>query len=605
MNTPAHSKVLKHPRTYLLLSLPLLVTSGCEDSPGGGGDTDGLTGVTDGPGGGTDPTGGSGGTSGSGSTGGSDSGTGGSATTGGTSTAGEPTGPPPPGDAARGIRVTDIMINQGIQSELVLDGQFVDPGDRTTVIIGGRKGMIQAFWELDSDFAPREIEARLTIYDSGGGALKEYIHSQTISGPSGVVGSADGSFGWILDGPEFPGDGGFSVAFYEVGADGSGPDSGYRFPVEGIQAIEPDASDLVWDMVFLVSGQCSTPLVFDDDLKGHLRQLAYNNFPVSTLNIEFRDTPEGDVDCSPTTYSGVRQVRDRDAFGPAYFYTAVIAASQWGNSQGGVTPGYDPFSMNADRVCAAGGHSNGDFGTAPHEQGHMFQRYHPWEDGRYDSSPYPYPEPYSLPVPGFQLEPGRMMAPRGVHGEGLNTFKTSEWRDMMGYDFPKWVTPYTFNEILPMMEAVQAWSRGGPDGEKAYREYFEGRSLKGSLEPDGHWSWSIGWGGEVEEATDGNYAELRAADTDGLPLKLAARAEYAWVDPGNGERERRELRGAIVPLPSDYEARGLSDLRMVVEGDVHEVSMDFVRDELPQNIDWREKLDEHLARREAALNNKK
>ncbi len=288
MNTPhwRTNQETQNPFLGALFALPLLAI-GCGDNGGEevATDTVGPTGL---PTTGTDP----GGTTGSGpgtggATGGATGGTTGDPTgdpTGG-ATSGD-TGPPPPGPAARGIRVTDIMINQGIQTELVLDGTFVGPGGRTAVVIGGRGGVIQAFWELAPDFSARDIEGRLTIYDASGALLAEYVDTKTISGPSGGLGSLDGGFSWILDGEEFPGDGGFSVEFFEVGGDGVGDDLGYRFPAEGSQPIEPDGSDLVWDVVVITTADCSSTMELTDDRKGHFTQLIYNNFPVSDVNLD-------------------------------------------------------------------------------------------------------------------------------------------------------------------------------------------------------------------------------------------------------------------------------------------------------------------------------
>ncbi len=198
-----------------------------------------------------------------------------------------------------------------------------------------------------------------------------------------------------------------------------------------------------------------------------------------------------------------------------------------------------------------------------------------------------------------------MLADESTNVDAKNQFATpGAWYEVMSNGpYPKWVTAHTYNEIFVVLSAINAWSRGGPDGEAAYQQYFESRALRGSVDTDGHWSWSVSFGGDSLEPADdpANYAEFRGPNIGDLPQPVSIKPEYAYLDPGHGEGEERiVLRGAVVPLPADYDERGLSGLHMVVEGEVHEVSMDFVVDNLPRNIDWLTKLDEHLARQRAS-----
>lgn len=591
-------------RIAFVLGCGLVVGAACGD--GGGGDGDLGDGIGDGGGTGPDD-----GADDGGSGAGDDGGPGGDS--------GGETGddaPPPPAPAARGIRVKDVLINQGVQTELVLDGTFVGPGQRTAVVIGGRGGVIQAFWELEDGFDPREIEGRLSIYDAAGEVLSEHRDIKTISGPPGGLGSLEGAFSWILDGEDFPGDAQFSVGLYEVGADGVGADIGHRFPTEGSHPVEPDGSDLIWDLVFVLSADCDVPFAWTDELKAHLTMYAYNNFPVSTLNVTFDETPQSGVDCGVYNSYGLRQLREQEALGPSYFYQLVLSHEQTGIQcgGGGVTPIYDATDIDAPRVSVAG--SNGlsgipfEFGTSPHELGHAFQLYHPWED---DAWPYASdPREGIRHEWGFGVREGPILRPPEMSCFGGDTHEfmdvkdqflaPTEFLDSMAYEFPKWVTAYTYNEVFEVLSVINTWSSGGRRAEAAFRDYFESRLLRGIRGADGVWRWSIGFGrNEIERAADPrNFVIFEGDDTRGLPTRVSIEPTYAHVDPGNGERERVELRGVVVPLPEDFRDRGLSRLRVVIEGEPREVPFDDVVDDLPRNVDWRAKLDEHLARRRAS-----
>jgi hypothetical protein len=588
-------------RLVLALGCSLATASACGDDDS---DPDDGPGIDPGPG--ADEGADDGADDGDGSGGGED-GTGDPGSDGG-----EPP-PPPPGPAARGIRATDILINQGVQSELVLDGTFVDPTERTAVLIGGRGGVIQALWEVEEGFSPREIEGRLTLYDGAGQPLSEHLDVKLISGPPGGIGSLEGAFSWIVEGEQFPGDVQLSVGFFEVDGDGVGADIGHRFPAEGSRPVEPNSSDLVWDLVFVLSADCSVPFEWTDELKAHLTMYAYNNFPVSDLNVTFLETPQAGVGCSVFDSWGLRELREREALGPSYFYQLVLHHDQSGAGcgGGGVTPVYDPLDIDAPRVSVAGSNGLGgipfEFGTSPHELAHAFQVYHPWQD---DEWPYPTdPSAGVLHEWGFGVHEGPILRPPDMgcgdnashqFMEVKNLFVSpAEFYDSMAYHFPKWASAYTYNEIFAILEVINTWSRQGPEAEAAFQDYFENRTLRGTLQADGRWRWDITFGRrELDRAAnERNYAELRGADTRGLPQRISVEPTYAHVDPPDGEGGRTEPSGVVVPLPCDYRARGISTLRVVVEGDVHEVPFDSVVDDLPRNIDWRAKLAEHLARR--------
>lgn len=593
----------KNLRLVLALGCSLVLGTGCGDDDG---DPDDGSGVGPGADDGSDGGGGDGGpdVGDHGDDGDGDSG-------------GETDEPdlPPPGPAARGIRVTDILINQGVQTELALDGAFVPPTERTAVVIGGRGGVIQAFWELEEGFSPREIEGRLTLYDGYGEQISEHVDTKMISGPPGGIGSLEGAFSWIVEAEHFPGDAQLSVGFFEVDQDGVGPDIGHRFPPEGSRPVEPNGSDLVWDLVFVLSADCSVPFEWTDELKAHLTMYAYNSFPVSELNVTFNETPQAGVGCSVFDSWGLRELRERDALGPSYFYQLVLHHDQSGAGcgGGGVTPVYDPLDIDAPRVSVAGSNALGglpfEFGTSPHELGHAFQVYHPWQD---DEWPYP-TDPYAgvLHEWGFGVREGPILRPpdMGCGGathefmEVKNLFVSpAEFFDSMAYHFPKWTSAYTYNEVFAVLEVINTWSRQGAEAEAAFQEYFERRSLRGALQADGSWRWGITFGRrKLERATnERNFAELRGKNTRGLPMRISVEPMYAHVDPPGGGEGRTELRGVAVPLPRDYRSRGISMLRVIVDGAAHDVELGPLADNVPPKIDWRAKLAEHLARREKA-----
>ena len=118
------------------------MATGCGDDASGEPDTDGL--VT------TNPT--AGGTSGSG---------------------GEETGEPTPGEEDEGALASDIgllrvEVNQGSAIAVVDGGALVEENDHVE-LVPGRPGVLRVYWETQSGFSPRDIEARVLLVDAGGG----------------------------------------------------------------------------------------------------------------------------------------------------------------------------------------------------------------------------------------------------------------------------------------------------------------------------------------------------------------------------------------------------------------------------------------------------
>ncbi len=496
---------------------------------------------------------------------------------------------PNEGTSAKGIGIGNIYINQGIQSELVVNSSFIPAGQRTAVLIGGRGGVIQAFWTIENNFSPREIEARLTIVDAIG-QVSTFSNTKSISSSStNSLGSLDNSFSFVLEGSEFPGNASFSIGFFEKAGNGTGSDMGHRFPASGYQPFDVDGSDITMNMVFVTSAECTQPLLFTDELKAHLTSLIYNYFPISTLNIDFREQPVADLYCTPQSYSRIANLRLIEAPDPSTFYVKLISHNQWGYSSGGVTPDpKHPSDIDYNRVCSAGSINAGgldDFNTVPHEVGHMLGRWHPYEVGSsgrpsWDEVDYPYPSPYLLPQWGYGVIGGRGLVPVSQYQQSNADMKGQFFEPnklnygVMTTKIPKWTPAFTYNRSFMVLQDINAWSAASPHSINKYSQ--QNLSLQGYLEMDGHWSWRIIEGGVdvVAETDPDNYARYSGGNLQWLPTEIAIERELAYVDPGDGGHEFVELRGITVPLPVDYKERMLSKLELVIDGEVHVISID-------------------------------
>jgi hypothetical protein len=96
---------------------------------------------------------------------------------------------------ARGIRLTRLVANQGMQIDLTVDGVDVDPAEYPVRFITGRRTLVRAFWSLHADFTPRELVGRLVVgYPDGA----ERVHDVPAM-VEGVSEDAGPSFQWLLE----------------------------------------------------------------------------------------------------------------------------------------------------------------------------------------------------------------------------------------------------------------------------------------------------------------------------------------------------------------------------------------------------------------------
>lgn len=101
---------------------------------------------------------------------------------------------PAPLEYARGIRLTGLVANQGMQIDLIADGVDIDPAEYPVRLITGRRTLVRAFWSVHADFTPRELVSRLVVdYPDG----TEFVDDR----PMMVEGESENdgpSFQWLL-----------------------------------------------------------------------------------------------------------------------------------------------------------------------------------------------------------------------------------------------------------------------------------------------------------------------------------------------------------------------------------------------------------------------
>ena len=96
-------------------------------------------------------------------------------TTGGETGEAEPFEPVP----ARGVRITGVTANHGINVSIASGTEWVGPNGREGRLVAGRDTLIRVYHELDPDWVEHEVEARLEL-TLPGGEVQNYSSSKVL-----------------------------------------------------------------------------------------------------------------------------------------------------------------------------------------------------------------------------------------------------------------------------------------------------------------------------------------------------------------------------------------------------------------------------------------
>ncbi len=413
---------------------------------------------------------------------------------------------------ARGVRLSEIYANQGVGVPIARDGEWVDGSGRNAALIAGRTSLIRGFWDLDADFEPRPILARLTLTQPDGTEeLAERIFD--VDGPSDPS-KIDSNMYFVVPGDLLPVGVKFQVELFET-------EPGYEDEPEPAQLAVPaqpgflgvEDKDLALKVVIVPvrhaqSGECpDAPEVTDDELQYLSDQLFMQN-PVQRVEIERREPIDftGSLNSFVPLLSFLADLRATDQADPAAYYYGVVRPCDGGaDGVGGqaISIPSEPTLDNAWTRVSMGrwyGSLSSTANTFVHEVGHTQGRRHVFCNGDEGGSD-----------PSYPYEAGDI----GVWGFGVLNFTLytpTNGKDYMTYCGNTWVSDWTWGKVLPFIEVITGWGKADavPNPER--------RVLVGLVDPAaGEESWFV---------TQGAAEGIVTFDEE--PIRMAA--------PGLGER---------------------------------------------------------------------
>jgi len=416
---------------------------------------------------------------------------------------------------ARGIRLSEVYANQGVGVPIVRDGVWVDGSGRNAALVAERTTMIRGYWDLDDDFEPRVIMARLSLI-----------------GPDGTVETADRTFEvtqesipsqidtnmyFVVPGDLLPQGVKFQIELFET-------EYGYESLPEPEQTLFPpqpgflgvEDKDLALKVVLVPvrhdrGPECpDAPEITDEEMQYLSDQLFMQN-PVQRVEIERRAPIDytNSLNSFSPLLGFLADLRVQDGADPAAYYYGVVRPCDGGaegvGGQAISIPDFPTLDNAWTRTSMGRWYASlsSTANTFVHEVGHTQGRRHVFCNGDEGGSD-----------PSYPYESGDI----GVWGFGILDFTLytpSNGKDYMTYCGNTWVSDWTWGKVLPFIEEITSWGAAdvAPDASK--------RVLIGLIDPaSDEETWFVTQGSaEGIQTTGAEPVHLRLPDGSARDLE--------------------------------------------------------------------------------------
>jgi hypothetical protein len=443
---------------------------------------------------------------------------------------------------ASGISITQVEANQGTAVFIGENGEWVPAAERYGPLVKHRNTLIRVHYEIDADFTPRELEARLTLgYPDG--TSKTLTHERMVEGPSAPnTLSETFYFGLVAENGEVVPGMTYQVEVHEVDpAAGSGTPGIWQTPPEpGLIGIQPEPMEL--EVVFVpyhhLYGNIDRVADANDATMQLITDYLYEQNPVDELIWSVHEPVlwELPMDNLGAVLGPLAALRDNELAFPNIYYHALFPVPS-----GGVAGVAGVASVPGDgkgegggrvSVSALGNNPGGTAGTVVHEVGHNEGLQHVF---------CPFAQAAS-PDPSYPYENGLL----GTWGFGIisfNLYAPDNHYDYMSYCGPSWVSRWSWTKTFGRIRTLTSWNyespeAGGLDFAKGPAGYAEKPLLTGSINGDGSEFWWTSHGTLPSNADPygedyDHYLELRADGelVETLPAVVRYTNDYstAWV----------------------------------------------------------------------------
>ncbi|PRP97425.1 hypothetical protein ENSA5_34170 [Enhygromyxa salina] len=385
---------------------------------------------------------------------------------------------------ARGISIVEVEINQGTRIPIGFGGEWVDGPERTGFLIASRDSLMRIHYAVDEGWAPREIEARLTL-EFPDGSTKSFTDTRFVEHDSNRKNLTAGPFffGLIADDGQTIAGTRYHVELWEtVGGLGEGFEEGdWANPAAGSELIGFESVPMqIKTLLVPITYGGVTAGVDDATLETVVNNL-YEQNPATEILWDVHppvDYP-GQLNSLGSLLPVMAELRSDEGADPNVYYHALVdvGSQSLGGTLGISYLANDSKTDGGSRVSATvlfAPDPTIAADTYTHETGHA-QGLNHVECPNADSA---------NPDPSYPYANGRI----GNWGFGIRRFlmyDPDDAFDYMSYCSPSWVSDWTWNKTYQRIKTLTSWDFEGASGEPGAVEQL----LVGAIYPDGTREW--------------------------------------------------------------------------------------------------------------------
>jgi hypothetical protein len=371
---------------------------------------------------------------------------------------------------ARGITITKVTANHGVNVSLANGDQWVDGGGREARLVTGRDTIIRIYHQLDPDWVEREIEARLEI--TQGGETREFATRKTLVTDT-IDTYLDGTLWFGLPAAEgyLQPDTTFQVSLWEVEPGGETMQEHVNVsPASGPQLVGFESIPMEMNVFFVPFNWNGRVPATDDEAKMEIiTNEIYQTEPIQTLNAAIDSLQSGGSSNVCQMLQTMQQIWSLDGAPGNIYYVGLVDT---GASSGVMGCAWVNANVNADVWVDS---SLGITATSiVHEIGHNQGLQHVACDDMGN--------PAADPDTSYPDHPLGRTLNTGFGIRDYSMYPGETTIDYMSYCTDRWVSPWTWNKVWPRIQSFTAMGSPLPPVEPE-------PVLQFGMYPDGTESW--------------------------------------------------------------------------------------------------------------------
>lgn len=439
------------------------------------------------------------------------------------------------------VSVGLVEINQGTRVDVAVDGVAIDPEARTSALYTGRDAWLGVHVEVSEDWAPRSLEARLSLateFESWTLSQTRFVSTSADAEASvRVQDDPEGSFWFVLDAAAGQTDPGLRYAVELFEADGTPLAAAGS---EGFEQAGFEAKTMGVELVVVPVRYAENEPGLDGGVLDDLLDGFYERNPITELEVTVHEPVEFDGNLFELglLLPWLGELRASEGAAPQVYYHALIDVGEptLGGLRGIAGIAGDQPGDDVDRVAATvlwSGNPGLSTVTFTHEMGHAQGLVHVECPGAAPDG-----------VDGSYPHADGLIGARGVGLLRADIFAADGAYDYMSYCAPRWVSDFTWGRCAERIELLSSWPESPPPSAGLGE-----RVLMGLITPQGRerWWWMPSAGPSSSASRAAGPDRLELVDVDDVRHELPS--TRTWLSDERSQWIR-------VSVPAELAERG-------------------------------------------------